>query len=174
MNHEQAIQKSLTVPWKLDVCKEGEKCWCRIIRPTEKIEYVSKSDGPTVLDCVVDYGSIDKETAEYVVELHNKNLKSEPLNLNLEIPKLSLYENYEEAHRYILTIPWKLDVCNVGENCWCRLIFPTEKIKYKYKIGTGEEMIEELEYIIPDGSVDRIFAEYIVNLHNKMIGDNVL
>jgi hypothetical protein len=170
MNYELALQKSLTVLWELDVCNEGEQCWCRIIRTVEKIEYVSESEGPSILDCVVDYGSIDKETAEYVVGLHNRSLKKESVDSNLEAKKLSLFENYEDAHRYILTIPWELDVCNVGENCWCRLILPTEKeIKYTHKFGTGKEIVEEIEYIIPDGSIHKTVAEYIVNLHNKKI-----
>jgi hypothetical protein len=166
---EQALQKSLTVPWEIDFCKEGEECWCRIIRPTEKIEYFRDSEKLSILDCVVDYGSIDKETAGYIVDIHNKFLKKESINFNSEVIKLSSYENYEEARRYSLTIPWKLEVCNVGKECWCRAILPTEEIKYTHKFSTGKEVVEELEYIVPDGSISKIFAEYIVNLHNKLL-----
>jgi hypothetical protein len=78
----------------------------------------------------------------------------------------TLFENYEEAKKYSLTILWKIDVCNVGENCWCRLILPTEQIFYKYKIGE-EEKTEELESI--SGSIHKETAEHLVELHNKSI-----
>lgn len=73
--------------------------------------------------------------------------------------------NYEEAVKYSLSIPWKLDVCNVGERCWCRLILPTEVIKY----STGEEETEREIEIMPDGSIDKETAEYFVDLHNEKL-----
>jgi len=79
-----------------------------------------------------------------------------------------VFENYDEAHKHSLTIPWKLETCNVGESCWCRIILPTEKILYKNKLGETER-IDEFEYIIPDGSVDKETAEYIVDLHNRSV-----
>jgi hypothetical protein len=79
-----------------------------------------------------------------------------------------VFENYDEAQSYSLTIPWKLETCNVGESCWCRIILPSETILYKNKIGDIER-VDEFEYIIPDGSIDRETAEYVVNLHNGWI-----
>ena len=79
-----------------------------------------------------------------------------------------IFENYDEAHKYSLTIPWKLETCNVGESCWCRIILPTEKILYKDKVGDTDR-ISEFEYIIPDGSIDKETAEYIVDLHNREV-----
>ena len=79
-----------------------------------------------------------------------------------------IFDSYDEAHKYSLTIPWKLELCNVGKSCWCRLILPTEKILYKNTVGE-EERIDEFEYIIQDGSIDRETAEYVVNLHNGWI-----
>lgn len=79
-----------------------------------------------------------------------------------------IFDNYESAHSHSLTVPWKLETCNVGEGCWCRIILPTEKILYKDKIG-NEDRISEFEYIIPDGSIDKETAEYIVDLHNREI-----
>ena len=79
-----------------------------------------------------------------------------------------IFNNYDEAHKYSLTIPWKLDLCNTGAICWCRIILPTEKILYKNKIG-DEERVDEFEYIIPDGSIDKETAEYVVDLHNKSV-----
>lgn len=77
--------------------------------------------------------------------------------------------NYEEAVKYSLSIPWKLDVCNVGEKCWCRLILPTEVIKYTQKYSTGEEETEREIEIMPDGSIDKETAEYFVDLHNEKL-----
>jgi len=79
-----------------------------------------------------------------------------------------VFENYDEAQSYSLTIPWKLETCNSGESCWCRIILPTEKILYKNKVGDTER-VDEFEYIIPDGSIDKETAEYIVDLHNRSV-----
>ena len=79
-----------------------------------------------------------------------------------------IFNSYEEAHQYSLTIPWKLALCNTGETCWCRIILPTETILYKNKIGYIER-VDEFEYIIPDGSIDKETAEYIVDLHNREV-----
>jgi hypothetical protein len=79
-----------------------------------------------------------------------------------------IFNSYDEAQSYSLTVPWKLTTCNVGEECWCRIILPTEKILYKNKVGDTER-VDEFEYIIPDGSVDTETAEYIVTIHNQLI-----
>ena len=79
-----------------------------------------------------------------------------------------IFENYNEAHKYSFTVPWKLDLCNSGETCWCRIILPSEKILYKNKVGDTER-VDEFEYIIPDGSIDKETAEYIVDLHNDEV-----
>jgi len=79
-----------------------------------------------------------------------------------------IFENYDEAHKYSLTVPWKLETCSAGEECWCRIILPTEKILYKNKVGETER-VDEFEYIIPDGSIDKETAEYIVNIHNEIV-----
>jgi hypothetical protein len=173
MNYKQAKQKVLSVPWKIDFCHSGEDCWCRLIRPVEQPEYVLESNGETaVLDCVIDWGSVDKETAEYIINLHNSFLDKKLPIIHVS-QEQSEPRNYEQAQQHSLSIPWKTDVCNVGENCWCRLILPTEKIRYsvKYVRGpyTGEETIYEIEDIVPDGTLDKETAEYIVDLHNKAI-----
>jgi hypothetical protein len=79
-----------------------------------------------------------------------------------------IFENYDEAQKYSFTVPWKLDLCNSGETCWCRIILPSEKILYKNKVGDTER-VDEFEYIIPDGSIDKETAEYIVDLHNDEV-----
>jgi hypothetical protein len=82
--------------------------------------------------------------------------------------KEQIFNSYDEAHKHSLTVPWKLETCNVGESCWCRIILPTEKILYKNKVGDTER-VDEFEYIIPDGSIDKETAEYIVDLHNRSV-----
>jgi hypothetical protein len=79
-----------------------------------------------------------------------------------------VFENYDEAHQYSLTVPWKLETCNVGESCWCRIIVPIEPIKYLNKIGNTER-VDEIDYIIPDGSIDKETAEYFLKLHNNLL-----
>ena len=79
-----------------------------------------------------------------------------------------IFNSYEEAHKYSLTVPWKLSLCNTGESCWCRIILPTENILYKNKVGDTER-VDEFDYIIPDGSIDKETAEYVVDLHNRSV-----
>lgn len=79
-----------------------------------------------------------------------------------------MFNDYDEAQKHSLTVPWKLETCNVGEDCWCRIIVPVEPIKYINKIGDTER-IDEIDYIIPDGSIDKETAEYFVELHNRSV-----
>jgi hypothetical protein len=83
-----------------------------------------------------------------------------------------IFENYDEAQKHSFSVPWKLETCNSGESCWCRLILPTEKILYKNKVGDSETVVE-FDYIIPDGSIDRETAEYVVDLHNNSLNTKV-
>jgi hypothetical protein len=85
--------------------------------------------------------------------------------------KEQIFNSYDEAHKHSLTVPWKLETCNVGESCWCRIILPTEKILYKDKVGDTDR-ISEFEYIIPDGSIDKETAEYFLELHNDKLKEN--
>jgi len=84
---------------------------------------------------------------------------------------MKIFDNYDEAHRYSLTIPWKLELCNTGESCWCRVIAPSEPIKFKEKISNWikEDITRDFDYIIPDGSIDRETAEYVLELHNRSV-----
>jgi hypothetical protein len=81
MNFKEAIEYSLTVPWKVQECFSGPECWCRMIVPVEPIpcEYVN-SDGSVLkdtLDEIVGAIAIDKITAEYIVRLHNDKLEKD-------------------------------------------------------------------------------------------------
>lgn len=67
--YEEALIKAFNSEWKSSVCSQGEKCWCRIIEPLNKIEY---NNGEEIY--IVGDGAISKEFAEYIVKLHNDNL----------------------------------------------------------------------------------------------------
>jgi hypothetical protein len=84
---------------------------------------------------------------------------------------MKIFENYDEAQKHSLTVHWKLETCNVGESCWCRIILPTEKILYKNKVGETER-VDEFEHIIPDGSIDKETAEHVLKLHNDHVVKN--
>lgn len=73
MTYEQAQEKSLTVPWKVVTCHQGESCWCRMIEPLEPIYWQMENGDPEEYD-LVGSGSIGKELAEYLVNLHNQTL----------------------------------------------------------------------------------------------------
>jgi hypothetical protein len=70
-------KKLLKVPWKAKACKCGS---CTMIIPRKKIieDYVDTDDRTIYeykIDCVVPYGFLSRELAEYFVELHNRSLK---------------------------------------------------------------------------------------------------
>lgn len=73
MNYDQAKELSFLVPWKTSECFSGPDCWCRIIVPVEPILY-SHEESPDVKHeyVIVDAGSLDQTTAEYMVKLHNE------------------------------------------------------------------------------------------------------
>ena len=74
LTYDEAIEKSFQVEWKLDFCKQGETCWCRIVKPVEPILYMDGEDLEEYW--LVSSGNLDKRLAEYLVELHNEKLKS--------------------------------------------------------------------------------------------------
>lgn len=61
---------------------------------------------------------------------------------------------------------WKVDVCNTGENCWCRVIYVAEEVYYSSESHMKQQ---ETPCIIPDGSVGKKEAEHIVKLHNDWL-----
>lgn len=74
MNFEQAKEYAFTMPWKVSQCFVGPECWCKIIVPIEPI-YYSYPENPDNKNeyVIVDAGSLDQETAEYIVKLHNEH-----------------------------------------------------------------------------------------------------
>ena len=58
----------------------------------------------------------------------------------------------------MLVMPWEVESCHVGDDCWCRLIVPKEECFF-------DEATEA--WVIPSGSLDTDTAEHIVELHNN-------
>jgi len=75
MIYQEAIEKALTVKWKVGTCQEGEKCWCRTIEPAEPILF---EDGNILSEYyIIRSGEVIKETVEHLVKLHNQYLDNE-------------------------------------------------------------------------------------------------
>ena len=73
MKYNEAREKSFTVKWEAALCPQGEECWCRMVRPADRIFY---EDGDVESEfLVIGSGEMDTETAEYLVKLHNNNLQ---------------------------------------------------------------------------------------------------
>jgi hypothetical protein len=67
---------------------------------------------------------------------------------------------YEDAQKEALKVKWKATPCLQGEECWCRIIEPVEPILYD-----GDEEY----YIAGSGSIPKLEAEYLVELHNRKL-----
>jgi len=68
--------------------------------------------------------------------------------------------DYLEAQNKALATKWKVGTCSSGEACWCRTIFPVDKITD----DNGEEI-----FIAGQGEISKVFAEHIVKIHNESI-----
>ena len=69
MTYQEAINKSLTLKWKVGTCSQGEECWCRTITCDPPLMYEEVGDEEFY---VVGSGQIMKEVAEHIVNIHNK------------------------------------------------------------------------------------------------------
>lgn len=78
-SYDEAQKRSFKVPWKATECFSGPECWCRIIVPVEPIHYGHPETDTKYEYSIVDAGSIDQETAEYIVNLHNDSLKRDKI-----------------------------------------------------------------------------------------------
>lgn len=68
---------------------------------------------------------------------------------------------YQEAQQKALTVKWKSTPCHQGEECWCRIIEPIDPILHSDA--------QEEYYIVSSGSIPKLEAEYLVELHNKSL-----
>jgi hypothetical protein len=67
---------------------------------------------------------------------------------------------YKEAEIYSKKVKWKVDYCNTGKECWCRVISPIEEINTE----DGDSI-----RIINSGALSKTYARHIVKLHNNYI-----
>lgn len=74
--------------------------------------------------------------------------------------------SFEEATELAIKSRWKTEVCNSGEECWCRLIVPETPIQYEYN-GSKDDI-----YIAGSGCVPKDYAEHIVKIHNEYVDAN--
>lgn len=100
MTHKEFFEIAKEQPWKTIECETGKECWCRIIT----------TDPPIDDHFVASWGSISKDTAEYIVQLHNQRLNKEEFKeyiLNNEIITLDDFNNddivdhLESEHYYV-------------------------------------------------------------------------
>jgi len=70
MTYSEFFETAKDKPWKVIPCHSGTDCWCRIITTEEPVQ----DDGEDLN--ISSWGSIPKEFAEYIVNLHNQNLKA--------------------------------------------------------------------------------------------------
>lgn len=70
MTYSEFFEIAKDKPWKAIPCHSGTECWCRIIT-VEDFERPDNEDSH-----ISSWGSISKEFAEYLVELHNQTLES--------------------------------------------------------------------------------------------------
>ena len=76
MNYQEAIEKSLTVKWKVDTCGHGIQCWCRVVKCEEPIFFKENDDSDDEEYYVVNSGRLNKETVEHFVSLHNETFNT--------------------------------------------------------------------------------------------------
>lgn len=73
---EEARDYSFNVRWKVETCFSGENCWCRIVVPEKPITFKYEQDREYEEEFqIISDGSVDKETAEHIVKIHNKRIE---------------------------------------------------------------------------------------------------
>lgn len=61
----------LEAKWKTEFCNVGETCWCRLIVP---VDHLNKDE------YVIPDGSVQKEIAEHICDVHNRWLEENKIN----------------------------------------------------------------------------------------------
>lgn len=64
------MNDNINKKWYVTECFSGESCWCRTI--------VTDPSSDELEDCIVPSGSIGKDVAQHIVELHNIKIKFYP------------------------------------------------------------------------------------------------
>lgn len=75
---------------------------------------------------------------------------------------------YEEAIEKAVYVKWKIDTCDQGEQCWCRIIKCEEPMMYKEHEGDYEQEY----YVVGPGQVHKETIGHIVVIHNEKIDEN--
>jgi len=78
-NYKYALKLALEKLWVLEECNQGEKCWCRIIRPEPRIFYGVDE----IIICPS--GTVNSEHAQHIVELHNRSLIIAPKSIGVVV-----------------------------------------------------------------------------------------
>jgi hypothetical protein len=66
-----AISLINSVRWKVGICFEGSKCWCRTVVTEEEL---TDEEGWVIEIC--GYGNLDEEKASAIAENHNKIIEN--------------------------------------------------------------------------------------------------
>ncbi len=85
MTHKEFFEIAKEQPWKTIECETGKECWCRMI----------VTDPPVDDHYVASWGTINNDTAEYIVEIHNLFLNEQSLKdyvLNNDIVRLDDFD----------------------------------------------------------------------------------
>jgi hypothetical protein len=73
---DEARNYSFNVRWKVETCFSGEKCWCRIVVPENPISFKEEERKNEEEFQIISDGAVDKETAEYIVKIHNERIET--------------------------------------------------------------------------------------------------
>ena len=68
---EQIQKEAILLPWKVEDCFSGKECWCAVITTDPPIYY---DDEQTDRYYILTAAAMDRDIAEYIVNLHNKTL----------------------------------------------------------------------------------------------------
>ena len=71
MTYETLAKEQHLKKWKAVPCHSGESCWCRLVVTEDHSDESEFTE-------IISSGSINKFSAEHIVELHNRSITIEP------------------------------------------------------------------------------------------------
>ena len=80
--------------------------------------------------------------------------------MQIKIMKL----DYEQAISESLSRKWKIDTCQQGEECWCRVIKCDPPLFFMEKNCDDQEY-----YVVRSGELVKETVEHLVKLHNQSL-----
>jgi hypothetical protein len=72
--------------------------------------------------------------------------------------------DYEQAITESLSRKWKIDTCQQGEECWCRVIKCDPPLFFMEKNCDDQEY-----YVVRSGELVKETVEHLVKLHNQSL-----